>query len=59
MVATAGAGEAFLVNAATFVFSALMVAAMKQRTRTQVSSGTSVRIELREGIRFIRSKPWL
>ena len=60
VVATAGPGEAFIVNAATFVFSALMVAAMKQRTRAQVtSSGTSVGIELREGFRFIRSKPWL
>jgi MFS family permease len=59
VVATAGPGEAFLINAATFVFSALMVASMKQRARAPASSGTSVGIELREGIRFIRSKPWL
>jgi MFS family permease len=59
VVAAAGPGEAFLVDAATFVFSAVMVMAMRRRARAEISSKTSVSIELREGLGFIRSKPWL
>jgi DHA3 family tetracycline resistance protein-like MFS transporter len=59
VVAAAGPGEAFLIDAATFVFSAVMVMAMRRRARAEISSKTSVAIELREGLGFIRSKPWL
>jgi MFS family permease len=59
VVAAAGPGEAFVIDAATFLFSAVMVTAMRRRTRAEVSSSTSVATELREGFGFIRSKPWL
>jgi MFS family permease len=59
VVVAAGPGEAFLIDAVTFVFSAVMVMAMRRRKRPVVSSSTSVAIELREGFGFIRSKPWL
>jgi MFS family permease len=59
VVAVAGPGEAFIIDAATFVFSAVMVMAMRRRTRAEVSTSTSVAIELREGFGFIRTKPWL
>jgi MFS family permease len=59
VVAVAGPGEAFIIDAATFVFSAVMVMAMRRRIRAEVSTSTSVAIELREGFGFIRSKPWL
>jgi MFS family permease len=59
VVTAAGAGEAFLIDAVTFVLSAVMVMAMRRRTRAEISSKTSVAVELREGLGFIRSKPWL
>jgi MFS family permease len=59
VVAAAGAGEAFLIDAVTFVLSAVMVMAMRRRPRAEISSKTSVAVELREGLGFIRSKPWL
>ena len=53
-----GAGAAFLVDAATFSFSAVMLSLMKPRPVTR-DHGTSPLKEIGEGIRFARSQPWL
>ena len=55
---TRGAGAAFLVDAVTFVFSAVMLSLM--RSRPVERSGTASPLaEIREGFRFARSQPWL
>jgi MFS family permease len=60
VVAAAGPGEAFVIDATTFVLSAVVVMAMRRhRIRAEASPSTSIVVELREGFRFIRSKPWL
>jgi MFS family permease len=58
VVALIGAGPAFLVDAGTFVLSALCVAALKARSRA-VERARSARNELREGLAFVRQEPWL
>jgi MFS family permease len=58
VVAAIGAGPAFLVDAGTFLLSALCVAAMDVRSRA-VERARSARRELREGLAFVRREPWL
>src|SRR4051794_28490469 len=58
VVAAMGAGPAFLVDAGTFVLSALCVAALKVRPRA-AERARSARKELREGLAFVRRQPWL
>lgn len=53
-----GAGAAFLVDAATFAFSALMLSRMRPRAVRRASETSPLR-EIAEGIRFARSQPWL
>ena len=53
-----GAGWAFLVDAGTFVFSALMLRMMTRRPVTRSDDASPLR-EIAEGIRFARSQPWL
>lgn len=59
-VAAVGAGSAFLIDAGTFAFSALCVAALRVRSRTATRDGErAMREDLREGMSFVRSQPWL
>jgi MFS family permease len=58
VVAAIGAGPAFLVDAGTFVLSALCVMALKVRSRA-VERARSARRELLEGLVFVRREPWL
>jgi MFS family permease len=58
VVATIGAGPAFFVDAATFVLSAIFVFALKVRSQA-VERVRSARLELREGLTFVRREPWL
>jgi MFS family permease len=58
VVAAIGAGPAFLVDAGTFVLSALFVMALKVRSRA-VERARSARRELLEGLVFVRREPWL
>jgi MFS family permease len=61
LVAAFSAGVAFLVDAATFAFSALMILLM--RTRHQATSGgeesSSFLGEIAEGLRYVRRTRWL
>jgi len=58
VVAALGTGPAFLVDAGTFLLSAVAVAAMRVRSRA-VERARSARAELREGLEFVRQEPWL
>ena len=53
-----GAGTAFLVDAVTFVASAIFLSRMRPRPVTR-KEGSSPLKEVVEGIRFARSQPWL
>jgi MFS family permease len=60
LIASFGTGWAFVADAATFVVSAVMVGLM--RTRPQAKSDderTSPWSDLKEGLRYVRSKTWL
>jgi DHA3 family tetracycline resistance protein-like MFS transporter len=65
IVAVVGAGGAFLFDAGTFAFSALCIWALRVRSlplRDLPGGGLeerSARRELREGVVFVRSQPWL
>jgi MFS family permease len=58
VVAVVGPGTAFLFDAGTFVLSAACIAALRVRSVPQARA-RSARRELREGLRFVRSQPWL
>jgi MFS family permease len=53
-------GVALLVDAATFVFSALMLALIRTRPAAQAGAGTSrqLLVEVREGLSFICKHSW-
>jgi hypothetical protein len=62
--AGAGVGPVFLVDAASFTFSALCLGAMQSRPRARASDakggGAAAALrEIGEGFRFVRSQTWL
>jgi MFS family permease len=59
LVLGVGAGEAFLFDAATFVFSALMLARVHPRRRGLQTRAASLLTELRAGWREVRSRTWV
>jgi MFS family permease len=59
VVAGIGAGGAFLVDAATFAVSAACIGALRVRSLAVPTGDRSVRREMREGMAFVRSQPWL
>jgi MFS family permease len=61
LVLTVGAGEAFIVDALSFVVSALTLMPMRPRLRGADPTGSreSVLHELRAGYREVASRPWV
>jgi DHA3 family tetracycline resistance protein-like MFS transporter len=60
LVGTVGAGTAFLVDAGTFAFSALMLLMMRGVARAAPDGDrASVWHDAREGLRFVFRRPWL
>ena len=61
VVALVGAGSAFLVDAATFLVSAVAISAISARpTREVVAHGLRQTVaEVAEGLAFVRRTPWL
>jgi DHA3 family tetracycline resistance protein-like MFS transporter len=60
VVAAAGAGTAFLVDAGTFAVSMLAFALMRSRPLERVRDiSDGVVSEVREGFRFVRSETWI
>jgi MFS family permease len=58
LVAAIGAGSAFIVDAGTFALSAVCVAAMSVRAMP-AERAQSMRLEIREGLAYVRREPWL
>jgi MFS family permease len=59
LVGAAGAGAAFALDAASFAVSAAAVLAMRRPPRRPAGEPRSVLGDLRDGWRFIRTRPWL
>lgn len=62
LVAAWGPGEAFILDAATFLVSAMAIFLIRHRRavhRELEEAGTSMLRELREGLAFVRSHAWL
>jgi Transmembrane secretion effector len=59
IVASFGAGEAFLFDACTFAVSALALSFLSARPLVLAEGGRSVLRDLREGLAFVRARPWL
>jgi MFS family permease len=59
LVGAIGSGGAFVVDAATFAFSALMIFSMQARPPVARSEETSVMHDLKEGLGYVRSRTWL
>lgn len=59
VVAGAGLPLAFALDAATFVFSAGAVLAMRPIRRRRAPAGASVVADVRTGLRYVRSHTWL
>jgi DHA3 family tetracycline resistance protein-like MFS transporter len=59
IVATAGPATAFLIDAGTFVFSALMIALIRTASRGHGTTSASAFDELREGLSYVRSQRWI
>jgi MFS family permease len=59
LVLGVGAGEAFALDSATFVFSALMLARVRPRPRGETPAPAPLLHELRVGWREVRSRPWV
>ncbi|MBV8991791.1 MAG: MFS transporter [Solirubrobacterales bacterium] len=59
LVLGVGAGEAFAIDAATFVFSALLLTRVHPRPRGESAAAGSMLHELRVGFREVRSRTWV
>jgi DHA3 family tetracycline resistance protein-like MFS transporter len=59
IVATLGPGEAFLLDAATFVISALALALLRPRPLAPREDPSSLLRALRVGFTFVRTRAWL
>ncbi len=58
LIAVAGVATAFLIDAATFAVSAVVVSLMSRLPRP-VPAELSIWMDLREGFAFMRARPWL
>ena len=58
LIALFGVGEALLVDAATFVVSAIAVSLMSRRPASRTEHG-SLRADLAEGFAYVRAHSWL
>jgi MFS family permease len=59
MVALVGAGTSFIVDAATFVFSAGCLLGIRTRRKITPPRVAGVVAELREGVAYVRTQTWL
>jgi predicted outer membrane lipoprotein len=60
LVGAAGAGWAFVVDAGTFAFSALMISLIRTRpVHKPDAATTSVWTDMKEGVRYVRQRTWL
>jgi MFS family permease len=59
VIGTLGTGQAFVIDALTFLVSVACLAAMRPLPRAGAEDRASIGSELREGIAFVRSQAWL
>jgi hypothetical protein len=59
LVAAVGAGPAFLLDAGSFLFSAVMIFSMRPHRRFVEERRRRVTQDIAEGFRFVRSQTWL
>ena len=59
LIAALGVGWAFVVDAATFGFSAGMIASIRTRARVAEEERRPMRQDVMEGMRFVRHERWL
>jgi MFS family permease len=59
VVAAAGTGSAFIIDACTFLVSAACIMALRVRSAPAPEAERSLRRELREGLHFVRGQAWL
>lgn len=59
VVASAGTGTAFMLDAASFVFSATTIALMQVRAAQRDAVDTTLLDDMREGDRYVRHHIWL
>ncbi len=59
LIAALGVGWAFIVDAATFGFSAAMIASIRTRARVAAEERRPMRQDVLEGMRFVRRERWL
>jgi MFS family permease len=60
LVGSVGAGWAFIVDGATFAFSALMILLMHvRRAEREPGHEASIWVEAKEGIRYVRQQTWI
>ncbi len=59
LIAALGTGVAFAADAATFVVSMVCIGLMAPLPAARGDSRASVREDIREGLRFVRSQAWL
>ena len=59
LVALVGPGTSFIIDAATFAFSACCILAIRTRTEVVRERAAGVVAELREGIAYVRTQTWL
>jgi MFS family permease len=61
-IAIVGPGPTFILDAATFLLSALAIAAIRTRTDFAPAAGSAVTrtvTEIREGLAYVRTQPWI
>jgi len=59
VIGLAGAGTAFIADAATFAFSAAAFLLMRSRSLPDPDARRSLRAEIADGIAYVRSQTWL
>lgn len=59
IVAVVGPGDAFLIDAGTFLLSATAIALMRTRSAGSRTAGSTIRREMVEGLRYVRERRWL
>jgi MFS family permease len=59
VVAAAGTGTAFTLDAVSFLFSAAMIALLRRAPAPRPAAGTTLVEDMREGARYVRHNLWL
>jgi MFS family permease len=59
LVASVGPGSAFLFDAATLLFAALMLTLMRTRSAARAPAQSRLIEDMREGARYVRTQVWL